>query len=537
MGIVVSLIECGPQPLEHSLATLPIVILFGGTVAIWALKKRSLRFRWALASVAAFLAILSSVFVVNEAPIRISISVWRPLDIFSTQIQLLLDSANSRLIIAATAVLLAVLLSEVVRIGEEEISIQPMKLAYTGLAIMALLSANILTVALSWALMDLVKLIYGLQTSDENSIPELLAHVTVDWLSVFAIIGAAIANGVSGGVDDLDVPLAGNWALIFLIVAVVFRLGVFAPKINSIKKQNNDNAFPILFGLLSPALGLPILARQLAFGVGNGLMLGLRIGSAFGLIVIGLRWMLDVNAPERPRFLIQSVAFLGILAASVNSNQAVSVLMAAVVVMMMVGSLESIWIVYTPWQRVFPMLAGLMLLIPAWSPGALIVQSFGEGFEAIQNSWVSILGILGLAMVVVGILRKAYEEIQPWFVDDLARSIYAIALMLPIIGGFGLSVGTGTGIGLWAVVVSVVVVGFSVLGIFLIRRMDERLGKLIQGGIMRVNFSPVLKAANTGTQWLLKGLRTVGGIFEGEGAMLWIFVILLLLQLGSGLGS
>jgi hypothetical protein len=109
--------------------------------------------------------------------------------------------------------------------------------------------------------------------------------------------------------------------------------------------------------------------------------------------------------------------------------------------------------------------------------------------------------------------------------------------MLPIIGGFGLSVGTGTGIGLWAVVVSVVVVGFSVLGIFLIRRMDERLGKLIQGGIMRVNFSPVLKAANTGTQWLLKGLRTVGGIFEGEGAMLWIFVILLLLQLGSGLGS
>jgi hypothetical protein len=234
---------------------------------------------------------------------------------------------------------------------------------------------------------------------------------------------------------------------------------------------------------------------------------------------------------------MQCVAFLGIMTASLKPENAEGTMLDAVLIMLMIGTLGSIWKIYSPWQRIFPMLAGLMILIPVWSPGSLIMQTLAFGFEAIGHLWVSILGIIGLAMIVVGIMRDAFKETRPWYVDDLARSLYTAALMLPIVGGFGLSIGTGTGTGLWSIGMSMIAAALVVVGVFAVRRMDDRRLKQAQRRISRFDEIPFLNIAGAGAQWVLRILRALGGVLEGEGAMLWIFVILLLIQLGSGLGS
>ena len=507
-------------------------------VAIWAFRKRSLRFRWGLSIAVAFIALIVSVLITQGAPIRASLSIWRPLDIFGTQIRILADSTNSKLILATIASLIAILLSEVVRIGQREIQLHPMKLAYTGLAIMAMLSANLLSVAMSWALIDLVRLIQGLTVAEEErEVSTLLAGVVVDWIGIFAIIGTSIANGLAGGVDDLEVPLASDWAVGLLILAVILRLGIFSLGYRISNKGETEEAFPILIGLLSPVVGLPILARQLTFGLSDGLSIGLGIGGAIGMLVAGMRWLLADEMPERRRFLIQSVAFLGIMAASLRPEHANDVIVDAVLILLMMGTLGSIWKIYAPWQRIIPFLAGLMILIPVWSPGSMIVESMAEGFEAGEHIWIPILGMIGLAMIIVGIVRDAFDELRPWYVDDLARSLYTAALMLPIVGGFGLSIGADSGMGLWSIVTSLITAGLVGIGVLSLRRVKGRWLRRIQMGFARLNEAPFLEIAGVIAQGILRVLRAIGGILEGEGAMLWIFVILLLIQLGSGLGS
>jgi hypothetical protein len=203
----------------------------------------------------------------------------------------------------------------------------------------------------------------------------------------------------------------------------------------------------------------------------------------------------------------------------------------------MIGTLGSIWKIYSPWQRIIPILAGLMILIPIWSPGSMILQALAEGFEAIEDLWVSILGIFGLALIVIGIMRDAFKELRPWYVDDLARSLYAAAMLLPIVGGFGISIGGTAGIGVWGIVISLITAGLVGLGVLSMRRVGDGWLRRAQMRLSRWNETPFLNVAGVVAQWILRILRVIGGILEGEGAMLWIFVILLLIQLGSGLGS
>jgi len=136
-----------------------------------------------------------------------------------------------------------------------------------------------------------------------------------------------------------------------------------------------------------------------------------------------------------------------------------------------------------------------------------------------------------LAMLVEGLLRDAFKKLQTWYVDDLARLLYSAALILPVMVGFGLGGGTATGVGSGAILVTVITASaaFGSVGF-----MQRRRGTLLRGAreyISKVDLAPILDSVGAGLSWVSRLLRGLGEVLEGEGAMLWVFVILLMIQL------
>ena len=520
------------QASELKLAILPILILLGGALLMWLTRRRPARLSWAIAAVAAFSAWLSSMLLARAVPLQASISVWRPLDLFAAQIELRFDVINARPIIAGTTVLLTVILSTVLRLADREFRFGAIGLVYCALALIAMQSANLLTIALSWAMIDLVTLISGLNgAKDDASISSLLARVTVDASGILAVIGAAIASGAAGGMDDLAIPLVNKWATALLVLAVVLRLGLARLDYSLAGLPGVDDATATLRSFLSPAAALVILARQFAFGIPPEIENWLRVGSAIGLLICGARWVIEDETKDRQRFLTFGMAFLGIMASTVVPARFEAPLLSAILVMLVVGTLSSIFRVHTPWHRVFPALAVWIMAMPVWGAGALLVQGISYAMGLGINLWVAIVGSIGLAMLAAGILRDVFKKVEAWYVDDLARLLYAAALILPV--GVGLAVGGGAELagGARAIVVTLLTIGGAVGIVSLIRRVDRVTWQRARGVVDRLHMGSVLNAAEGSLRWVSSSLRGIGGILEGEGAMLWVFVIILLVQL------
>jgi len=436
------------------------------------------------------------------------------------------------LIIAGTTVVLAVVLSGVIKLADTNFRFRAIALTYGGLAVAAMLSANLLTVALTWALIDLMTLIYGLSVAkDAAARSSLITRVVVDVSGVFLILGTAIVNGAGGGADDLTIPLVNHWATALLVLAVVMRLGLVNREHSLAGLLGFDGAVKTLFRIMPPAAALSILARQFAFGIPEELRTWLSVGSAIGLLIAGMRWMFEDDEADRQRFFTFGIAFLGILASTVPSVGSETPLVAGTMVLLIVGSIGSLTQHHSPWHRAFPVIGAVILIMPVWAAGAMLVQGLAKGLEVGNGMWIAIVGIIGLAMLVEGLLRDAFKKLQTWYVDDLARLLYSAALILPVLVGFGLAGGTGNGVGLGPILVTVISAGAALGSFGFMQRRRRTLLMGVREYISKFDLAPALNTAGAGLSWVSRLLRGIGEVLEGEGAMLWVFVILLMIQL------
>jgi hypothetical protein len=144
---------------------------------------------------------------------------------------------------------------------------------------------------------------------------------------------------------------------------------------------------------------------------------------------------------------------------------------------------------------------------------------------------------LGLALLVAGLIRDVFKDAQIWYVDDLARLFYTLALFLPTIIGFGLGGGSGSSIDIRAVIATLITTGATAGILVVMRRMESKTLQGIRGTIARGPGETLANASRGILNWASKSLRLIGGILEGEGAMLWVFVVLMMVQLAIGGGS
>jgi hypothetical protein len=264
----------------------------------------------------------------------------------------------------------------------------------------------------------------------------------------------------------------------------------------------------------------------------------LRLAGVLGIIVGGLRWSLHTNVVAARPFLVLGVSGMGVLAASLSIEGGGAPIAAAGIVLLFAGAVVSLTEVFVPTHRLWLGLAAVLLAGMPGTPGGVIAASLARGALNGSPLGLVIIGILGLILLASGCLRLVFLPARPWpSGESLVRVMYGLGLALPVLVGFGLGFRMPGSVTLEAVAGFAFAIALAGLALFWLRRLPQRdvdrWGRLIEW----LDPNPLYRVLWGGGRALIQVFRAIGDILEGEGAMLWMSVILLLLIIALGRAS
>ena len=524
---------CDPVRRGRDLPALPIILLLLGALATWLARRQHERVWWAIAAVAAVITWGVCLGLVSAIPAATRLSVWRPVDLFASRLELILDPIGWRFIYGTSTLLVTVLLTAVARPGEATPLGRAMMLGYAALGMMAMLAGNLLSVATAWALMDLVMFVFLL--GSVGKAPEargLVTRLAVDGGGVLLVVGAAVADWAAGGGRLASARPTSPLAIGLLALAVLLRLGLLPPHFSLPPLPRVRRGLGTLLRIVPPAAALCTLGRVLEPGIPPQIEPWLRLAGALGALVGGVRWAAARDALEGRRYLVLGLAGLGILGGSLASAEPGQAIAAAGSLLFLVGAVASLNEVHTPTHRVWPVAGALMLAGLAWTPGGMIAQTLATGAVR-DGAWLSAAaGLGGMVTLSIGVLRGALAESTPWpSGESLTRMVYGLGLALPVLVAVGLGVRTPGSAGLPGAAAFGVAAGLGALVILALRRAPARRLERWRRFLPLLDSEPFYEFLWRVFSSLMRGVRAVGEVLEGEGALLWTYVIVIMVLL------
>jgi hypothetical protein len=519
---------------EVEVALMPIFILISGALATWFARERRQRVVWAISSGAALLAWLTSLVLILSIPSITSVSVWQEQGAISSTLELHLDRVGWTFLYTSATVVLAVSFTLPARIKEIAPGSRSAILVYAALPMISMMAGNFLTVAVTWAFMDVLTLLIILNVIDRSTaIPSTLTRIAVDAGGLLLVISAALININVGGSVSLTQPLKSPLSAVLLALAALLRLGLLPLHFSLSPLPQVQQGLGTLLRFFPPVAALSVLARLMNIGVPEQSLPWLRFVGALGMIIGGLRWALSRAKVDSRPFLVLAVSGLGVFASSLSDTGSGEVIMGAGVLLLITGSIASLTEIFTPTHRVWPILAGLMLAGLPGSPAGVIGSTLlARGFS--PSTAIQVLfGILGLTLLSIGALRYAFLPTTSWLTgESLVRVIYGLGLGLPLLVGIGIGIWMSGSISFQGFLVFVIVIALALSANYGIQRLPRRDVARWGSVVKWIDPSPIYRVLGFGGRVGLRVVQLVGEILEGEGAMLWMFVILLLLYLG-----
>ena len=524
------------------LTILPIALLFIVALAVFVLRffPRGTGYAWLVAVMMAILiwgGVLAYHWIQPEG---FTVAPWRP---FATDvadpIRLRWDSISWPFGFALVSAVLAVLLTATARLRLNSNPLTwAMNLAVAGAGVSAVISDSPLALLLAWVLLDILDLLLVMRLSRiwKFTSRGVMAFV-VRTLSSFLLIGALTVQR-SGTTEPLSFENMLPQASLLVLLSIGLRLGLLP--LNTPYAED----FPFQRGLISfirlsaYAAGLSALAHfpqseipqnwlQVLYGVTI-------VASTYGSI----RWMTARDEIHgRPFWLLtlSGLAFICVLQGQVAASVAWSL------VMITSGLGLFLFLPRTRGLSVLPAIGALALTGLPFTPASsgwagLITAPYGLGDG---------LTILIVALLLVGyvrhLLRPAgnFAELDGW-----ARGIFPIGLFVIFVSAWiaayiGLP-GTMT-FNQWQPPVAVIVLAGGI-GLVRYRFLPQGVSGIRVGG----SFGRILRGAGRwftqffSLNWfysflwfIYRGLRQLVAIFtvifEGEGGLIWAFVLLALL--------
>ena len=518
------------------MAAIPSIILFVGAVLLWALRRRREAPLWAVSSALGAVTWLVCLALSTSLGSSTSLSVWRPEALFASRLVLDLDPTGWQMAYAAVTVFLSLALTQAARPGATTIGTRVMLPIYVGLSLAAMLAGNLLTVAITWALLDLLTFVFLMSvTTDEDAIPGIITRLAVDGLSVVIVLGAAVAGRASGQPDtsfgDISTPFSAG----LIATAGLIRLGMFPLHFSLPKLPRARRGLGTLIRLLPPAVVLAVLARQFDTGFPAGLVPWLRLAGAVGVIVGGVRWALAEDPIQGRPFFVLAVAGMGVLAASLDPGETGVMLANTGILILLAGDAFSLAEIHTPTHRVWPIAAAVIAVGAPFTPGGVLAGAFSRAIVQPATTWLGVLGTIGLGAIGIGMISAAFSPAGKWPVgESLVRVVYGLGIGLPVLVAVGMGVQTPEATSLGGTLVFLAAGLAALAGRYAFGRLPHatrEIGKRVAG---RLDPNPVYNAAWQIYKGVLRIVRTLASPLEGEGAMLWMLVVVILVLLGIG---
>lgn len=510
-------------------ALLPSLLLLVGAGVTWAARRRSDRLTWGLATAFALLTWLSVLVTLPALPAEAALSAWRPASLFASRLEISLDRPAWGILYAIATALLGILLTAVARPASGASGSRAMMLGYTALAMLAVMAGNLLTVVIAWMLLDLLAFLYLVaRVEDAAGAQTLVACLAIDMAGTLLALTAAAAS--FAGTLELPLGLQSGplVSTVFLSLAVLLRLGLLPLHFTTSPLPHVRRGLGTLLRVLSPAAALGVLSRSLGESVPLQVAPWLLVAGGLGGLVGAARWFLE-PVPLRGRTsLVLALAGLGIVSAvSHPQGPAVAIGSSAAILVTLVV-IVSLTEVRTPWHRAWPFIAcGLLIGLP-WTAGGTLMAGIVPAQPAWLTSMGAVLGLVALVLTIAGLLRLGARPVEAWPAGEtMVKTLYGLGLALPVLAlaGFGVLLAqppTVPGVAGFLVTVLGLGYGWSRRERLQARRVQRwtRLAAWLDP-------MPVYSAVWRAYRWLMNGVRIVGEAVEGEGAFLWVLVVLL----------
>jgi hypothetical protein len=382
------------------------------------------RYAWLVAVGGAILTLISVFLWLAQMPFGLTLTAWRPLELFESPIQFRADGVSWALAIGIAALTLSTMLTAAARpVFVNSISWAGV-LTLGAVGILAVTGENPLTLLLVWAALDLTELIVQLgSVKGASNNEKVVISFSTRALGIGFLLWAGILSIADGSAFDFETMPAGTG--IFFVVAAGLRLGVLPLHLPYNPESGLRRGLGTSFRMVSAASSLVILGRipteSLESSATPFLMFLAVVAGLYG----GWMWL---RAPDelngRPYWVI-GLASLSVLAAlSGNPIGAVAWGCALILVggTLFLSSVQDAWVTR-------------ISLVGAWSLSSL-------PFSLTAGAWLAGLGlftplvIAAQALVMAGFVRHA---LRPTGHDSLvsqpgwARAVYPAGIILLIL--------------------------------------------------------------------------------------------------------
>ncbi len=284
--------------------------------------------------------------------------------------------------------------------------------------------------------------------------------------------------------------------------------------------------------ILSPAAAMAVLARTLGDTMPAGVSTWLLMAGALGGVVGSVRWFLNADPIRGRSSLILAVAGIGLVSAVNHPAGPAYALGASAVIMVTVAVVASLTELRTPWHRLWPLLACVLLIGLPWTAGGAMMAGIVPARLNILSGFGAVLGLVSMVFTVTGLARLALRAEEPWPKGEtLVKTLYGLGLALPglALAGYGILIRqppTVPGIAGLLVVVLGLAFGWW--------RRDRLEARRVQRWTRLVAWldpTPLYAGVWRLYRATMAAVRGIGEALEGEGAFLWVLVALLAVAL------
>jgi len=492
------------------------------------LIRRSMTHAWLVAVMGALVGWILILLAGFDLPYTIPLLSWEPREILSASPVLLVDQISWPFAVSVATLALAVIVTEVAREFEAELSSWAGSLALAALGLTTVLAGNPLTLLLGWSVLDFSEsliLLRHLQRSEERKqvISAVAARVAGSILLLYGLVQASASD------IQLNFENIPSGVSIYLLLAASLRLGVVPVHLPFWREPPLRRGIGTISRLTTVAASLVLLPRVASAGVQENQAGILLLLTALAAIYSGYSWFNSTNELEGRPFWILGWAALS-LAAAIRGQAFASLAWGSALIF--TGGLQFLYSFRSRYLLILPLLGFLSTATLPFTPTWLGGQMYSSPF----NVW-QIAFIISQALLLRGIIRHSLRS-----VDELRRVerwvwvIYPTGLLLILLSqylaswlGGSLFGNSDWEIGFGTTIPGVIVLAFSALWLLWaqkVRPMPKWVVTIFDKVFSLGWFYSLLA-------WLFRltgqALSFISAVLEGEGGILWALLLLVLL--------
>jgi hypothetical protein len=415
----------------------------------------------------------------------------------------------------------AVVLSRIVRIGENSRQDLAWVAVYSGLGLAACFAFSVPAVMISWASLDLAGAVYFFRNSqDEPFIRKSLARIVVNMVATTTI--ALTLTGWGSGESDFSVIPVGS-SLVFLGAAAL-RLGGAVYRNTRVNFTSEAPASLLAWEMASVAGGLAMLVRVAVSGGAGVWAVPLTAAAALAGLFLAIRSLAGGGVHADAGGWVRG---LGILAAASAVNGLAGAATAFSVVLLLGFGLIGIegtgisryrWLFF-----LMAVLVSGLPFSPAWGTAVLI--------ETAPGAWGYVFAAAYACLLARFLTPAVGTDLEDQPVVPGVRSIYIGGLLLLVVGlvitGWApLLIGDLNLESWWG---GGLVILLTAGWLLIEERSGNRLRTVLLSRTWEAPTAWVQRLWRRGASATAFGLALLARLLEGEAAMLWALVLLSLI--------